>query len=317
MLISIVIPTYHSAKFIEKTFSAVEEYAAQFKRDVELVIVDDGSLDRTYEKLVFLAERSPISAKIIQLFTNRGQFRAMMAGLGHARGEVVITLDDDLEYHPNQIERFLEKFSDQPGEWDVLIGAPIMRKRSAYRNLGSWLTNEVNSVMFGKPRHLRSGSFRALSQEFVTRLLEYRTVNPILGPLIFKATRRVTNVTVEHQKGLRQSNYSMLSLVRTFSRNLQNFSEFPLRYISNLGLLTASVSFIAALLLVLQYLTGFPWKIKSPGWTSLIVSIWFLSGAVLASVGLIGQYVFRILEEVNKAPNSQVRRTFPPDRERS
>jgi len=307
MLISIVIPTYNSSGFIEETVSAIERYAAGSGHDFEVVIVDDGSLDGTYEKLKEVAGKSALDMTIVELFTNRGQFHALMAGLAHASGDYVVTFDDDLEYQPDQIDRLLKKFNDEPDRWDVVIGAPSFRKRKIWRNIGSWFTNQVNTIMYNKPKQLHSGGFRLMTGSFVKRMLEYRTANPILGPLIFKATRRVTNTLVEHQQGLRCSNYSLSSLIGVFYKNLQNFTDFPMRYITNIGFGISILSISASLFFVFQYITGIPWPIKSPGWTSLITSICFFSGLMLAAIGFLGQYVFRVLEEVNKTPNFQIR----------
>ena len=233
-----------------------------------------------------------------------------MAGLSHARGELVVTFDDDLEYSPSEIDKLIAPFETQPGRHDVVIGVAQERDRTMLRNWGSLVVNRVNTVMFNKPIHLKSSSFRAMTGEFARNLTDYKTANPVLGPLIFKATRRIINLPVEHQPGLRRSNYSFLGLVQTFYANILNFSEFPLRYMSRAGLMLAIASLAFAAFVLMQYLTGWPYPINAPGWTSLIVAISFFSGAILFSIGFLGQYVFRIIEEVNKAPNYQVRRFY-------
>jgi len=307
MLLSIVIPTYNASGFIDETISTIERYVTDSEYNFELVIVDDGSLDGTYEKLKEIAEKSFMEITVVQLFTNRGQFHALMAGLAYVSGDYVITFDDDLEYHPDQIDALVEKVVNEPNQWDVVIGVPNFRRRKLWRNIGSWFTNQINTIMYNKPRQLRSGGFRLMTCKFVKCMLEYRTANPILGPLIFKATRRVTNVLVEHQQGLRCSNYSLSSLISVFYRNLQNFTDFPARYIANIGFGISILSIGASLFFVFQYMTSIPWPIKSPGWTSLITSTCFFSGLILAAIGFLGQYVFRVLEEVNKTPNFQIR----------
>lgn len=310
MLISIVIPTYNSSGFIRETVSAIEAYVTGSEHDFEVIIVDDGSLDGTYEKLQEVAEKSFLKMTIVQLFTNRGQFHALMAGLAHASGDYAVTFDDDLEYQPDQIGCLLTKFNEEPGRWDVVIGVPESRDRSRWREMGSWAANRLNSMIFDKPSQLKSGCFRMMTKVFVIRLLEHKTANPLIGPLIYKTTRRITNVSVKHQRGLRPSNYTRTGLVKALFKNLQVFSEIPLRYVANSGIFISLLSVAAAFAFVIQYLTGFPWPIKAPGWTSLITGLCFFSGLILASVGFLGQYVYRILEEVNKTPNFQIRRLF-------
>jgi len=307
MFISLVIPTYHSESYIETTIREIERYVDESSHDFEIVFVDDGSLDGTFERVKVLALASSLNMKCIQLFMNRGQFHAIMAGIEQARGDYIVTLDDDLEYHPGQVDRLIETFEKSAGRLDVVIGVPKDEKRSIHRQFGSWLKNEMNTIMFNKPRHLRPGCFRMMSAEFAKKLLEFGTANPIIGPLIFKATRRIANVTVEHSPGLRTSNYSLGKLITTFLSIIQGFSEFPLRYISMSGLGLSAFSIMMAGYYMMRHLTGFPRPIKQLGWTSLIVTITFFSGAILFTLGFIGQYIYKIIEEVNKTPNYQIR----------
>jgi len=307
MFISIVMPTYHSEKFIAETMDEIGRYVASSGHRFEVVVVDDGSLDGTFEKLKEIAKDTDLDLRIIQLFTNRGQFHALMAGFAHARGDYMVTIDDDLEYPPDQIDRLIEVFLKHPGRYDVVIGVPEGERKNLIRRAGSFVKNEINTIMFQKPRHLRSGCFRMMTAELAGKLLEFRTANPIMGPLIFKATRRIANVRVTHRKGLRESNYSLGKLVNVFFNNLQNFSDFPLRYISASGLLLSFVSLLMTLYYLIRHFTGFPKPIKQLGWTSLIAAITFFSGAILFSLGFIGQYIFKIIEEVNKTPNYQIR----------
>ncbi len=307
MFISIIIPTYQSEQIIGKTLAEIEQYVSSSEHRFEVVVVDDGSLDGTFDRLSEFAEASDIDFRIIQLFTNRGQFHALMAGFAHAHGEYVVTFDDDLEYSPDQIGRLIELFKEEPGRLDVVIGIPAGKKRSLIREIGSYIKNEVNTIMFKKPRHLRAGCFRMMTAELAGKLLDFKTANPIIGPLIFKATRRIKNVTVIRRKGLRKSNYSLMKLINTFFYNLQNYSEFPLRYISSAGLMLSAISILMTIYYLIRHFTGFPRPIKALGWTSLIVTITFFSGAILFSLGFIGQYIFKIIEEVNKMPNYQIR----------
>ena len=99
----------------------------------------------------------------MELFRNTGRFHALMAGLSHARGELVVTFDDDLEYAPTEIDKLIAPFETQPGRHDVVIGVAQNADQNFVRNWGSALVNRVNTVMFNKPLHLRSSSFRAMT----------------------------------------------------------------------------------------------------------------------------------------------------------
>lgn len=310
MFISIVMPTYHSARFIDRTVAAIDTYVSGSGHRFELVAVDDGSIDGTFETLTGLVHSGALEVRVVQLFTNRGQFHALMAGIAHARGDYIVTFDDDLEYMPDQIDRLIAPFEDEPGHWDVVIGIPGEGRKGPVRRLGSAFKNEMNTIMFGKPRHLKAGCFRMMTAEFARKLTEFRTAHPVIGPLIFKATRRIKNVAVNQSEGLRKSTYSLRKLVATFLHNIQNFSDFPLHYISMAGLMLSALSVMLTVYYIVRYYTGFPRPIQQLGWTSLIVAITFFSGAILFSLGFIGQYIFKIIEEVNKTPNYQIRAVY-------
>jgi glycosyltransferase involved in cell wall biosynthesis len=310
MMLSIVIPTYNSATFIGDTLAACAAYAAEAAHAVEVIVVDDGSDDATFATIKEIAPRSPVRIIAVQLFRNRGQFHALMAGLQQATGDYIVTLDDDLEYHPNQIPRLLQALQEQPDAHDVIIGVPEVRRSSWLRRWGSSVANALNSTLVGKPRHLRTGTFRLMTGEVVRHLREFRTANPIMAQLIFRVTRRVTNVTVEHRAGLRPSNYSLRHLMQTMLRMTQLYSDLPMQYMMLGGLFLSALSILSGLLLVIRYITGFPRPIAMAGWTSTMVSIYFFSGLILFAVGMLGQYAFRIYEEVNKQPNFQVRDLF-------
>ncbi|MBZ0265848.1 glycosyltransferase [bacterium] len=317
MLLSIVIPTYNSSKFIDQTILAIDKFALDFEHKIEIVLVDDGSRDQTFIRSCEIANQCKINISIIQLFRNRGQFHALMAGLRHAKGDFIVTLDDDLEYLPSQIPTLLKCYEESESQVDVVIGVTNKRRRNPIRKFGTWLTNWMNSIMFGKPRNLQSGSFRLMTKDFNNRLIEHQTSNPIAGPLIYKTTQRIKNTIIVPNKGLRSSNYSFFKLISTFIRNIQNFSDFPLRYITVFGLVTATLAFASALFIVFQYFTGIPYPIRAAGWASTMVSIFFFSGAMMASIGLLGQYIFRIIEEVSQSPNYQIREVYVHKKEKS
>ena len=148
MFISLIIPTNHSEDFIEETISEIERYVSSSEHSFEVVVVDDGSLDGTFDKLSEISGKTKLNFRIIQLYTNRGQFQALMAGFANAGGEYVVTLDDDLEYHPGQIDLLIDTFVKEPGRYDVVIGVPKDVKKSLLRSAGSFVKNEVNTIQY-------------------------------------------------------------------------------------------------------------------------------------------------------------------------
>ena len=122
-------------------------WAASRSDVVEVVMVDDGSSDETFSTVRNWTANSTLDVRIVELFRNTGQFHALMAGLSHARGELVVTFDDDLEYAPTEIDKLIAPFETQPGRHDVVIGVAQERDRNFVRNWGSALVNRVNTVV--------------------------------------------------------------------------------------------------------------------------------------------------------------------------
>ena len=223
MRLSIVIPTYNSENFIKKTLDEVSIFQKEYGDSLEIIIVDDGSSDRTFQVVKEYFSEVDINVKLIQLFRNRGQASALIAGLEEAKGDYVITIDDDLEYIPSEITVMIDEI--ERTKLDVILGIPKADNRNLLRKMGSLLQKKMNVLIFGN-QNIRHSSFRIMTGVFVNTLLTYRTKNPTLGNMIFKLTRRVGNVNVATGTSLRNSNYSFFALVGQFleiSKTIQCF----------------------------------------------------------------------------------------------
>jgi glycosyltransferase involved in cell wall biosynthesis len=234
-----------------------------------------------------------------------GQFRALMCGFAHARGRYVVTMDDDLQHPPEEIEKLYRHLVEHP-ELDAVFGAYVAKQHSSGRNLGSLFVRTINTYIFHKPRDLVMSAFRCLRRELVDALLAHQTRYPVIGPLILSSTRRIANVSVKHdprRHGV--SNYRLSRLVRTTLDNVLNFSALPLQVISIIGVAVAGISFLLGVVfLAIRLLHG----TAPTGWTSLFLAINFYGGLSLLAVGVIGEYLVRILGESKGQPLYIVRR---------
>lgn len=302
---SVVIPCYRSAAWLPELAQRVLEVMAGLGEPFELLLVNDASTDDTWRVIEGLCAGHP-SVRGLDLFVNVGQYRATLCGLEHARGDFVLTLDDDFEHPPEEIPRLVRTLSDDP-ELDCVIAALVRRKYGLTRRAGSAVAQWLYAVMNGAPAGMRTSAFRAMRRSTAEAICAHRSARPILGAVVLGATSRIANVEVEH--GARRggaSGYSFLRLASILRDNVVNASPLPLRLVSALGVTAAGVSFALGIYCVVRYWAG---KISFPDPTAQVLLITFFGGMVLLSVGLIGEYVIRILHEVSGTPRYRLRRT--------
>ena len=308
--LSVVIPCYGTAKVLPELLTRLDTALAQMHVTYEVILVDDcagDDLDTAVEKEL---PQHP-HVRYIELMYNTGQFRALMCGLAHSRGRYVVTMDDDLQHPPEQIDKLYRHLRDC-SRLDAVFGAYAEKQHSAGRNLGSLFLRTVNTWIFHKPPDLVMSSFRCLSRPLVDTLLANRTRYPVIGALILSSTRRIENVIVQHDaRKYGKSNYSLAKLVRATLDNILSFSSLPLQAISIIGVCVSLLSFVLGAVYVVVHLVGGG---GVPGWTSLFLAINFYAGLGLLSVGVAGEYLLRILGESRGQPRYVVRREIGSDK---
>ena len=271
----------------------------------ELILVNDASPDETWTEIQRVATNYPF-VRAFDMFTNVGQFRALICGFEQARGRFIITMDDDLQHPPEEIPKLINAIRLQPG-MDCIMGIPREKKHSQIRNFGSQFMNWLNTLFFNKPPSLKLSSFRIMRRELVIHgICAHPTSKPIIGPLILKSTKRVANTETKHHLRTRgKSGYNLLKLTWLTLDNIFYNSTIPLKFLSLIGLISSLVSIIIVAFFLLCYVFGATKRI--PGFTTQVLLICFFGGASLFSIGLLGEYIIRILEEVTRPPRYVIR----------
>lgn len=231
--VSIVVPVYNSAATLASLIQRLTMVLDQEPETYEIVLVDDGSADDSWPVLQRLRAQSGSNLVTIQLMRNYGQHNALMCGLRHAQGRVVVTMDDDLQNPPEEIPKLLRHL--QASNADLVYGAPEDRNHAPWRNLGAALVLHFYRLVFKTP--ITPTPFRAMRRELVDSVKFYDLNYTFLDGLLAWCTRRVENVTVEHHpRAQGRSGYSISRLL-TMALNLYtNFSLLPLQLVSVLGL---------------------------------------------------------------------------------
>lgn len=305
MYVSIVIPCYRSGRSLPELIPQLVENLNTIERDYEIILVNDASPDNTWEVIEAISkEYSQVLG--IDLLSNRGQFRATMCGMDYAVGEIVVTMDDDLQHPPSAVLQLIAELEEWP-QVDCVFGAYRVKKHGRARNLGTAVKEHMFRILYGKPQEIQATSFRAMRRELATALSMQATRNPHLNALIFRSTRNLANVTVEHHERLTdRSGYSFLQLLSILIENVFRGSTVPLRMVSFSGFFSAASSCILASYYLLRYAMG---AVTVPGFETEVLLIIFFGGMTLLAIGLIGEYILRILDEVSGAPRYVVRRS--------
>lgn len=299
--LSFIIPLYHSAETIGGVVRDIE--ALSIDGGHEIVLVNDGSTDRTGEVCRELVRQAKVPITLVEHARNFGEHNAVLTGWRHARGAHLVNLDDDGQNPPGEAVRLWRHAKDTG--LDVVFGHYAMKQHSAWRNLGSWFTNRMTDWAVDKPAGFYLSSFRCVTAFVARKVSEYAGPYPYIDGLLLQVTQRIGSIAVRHEaRRAGKSTYTLRRLIRLWLSAWVNFSLLPLRVATALGLITAMAGLI-----------GFGWVVywritdQGPtfGWGSIMASLLVFSGTQLVLLGLIGEYVGRMFLTVNQRPQAVVR----------
>jgi len=305
--LSFVIPVYNS----EKTVGLVVERicamvgALETAYDFEIILVNDGSKDDSYEVCRQLVRQNE-HVKALDFSKNFGQANAIMAGLRQVTGDFVVCLDDDLQTPPEEVPQMLQKLI--LGKYDLVYGHYANKKHNFFRNFGTRVNAFMQTVMLGKPKHIATSSFFVARSFVVREVAKYDKPFPYIPGLFLQVTRNVGNIVVRHDtRKVGKSGYTIKKLLLLWLNGFTNFSVKPLRWATILGSLFAFVALVLMLFVLIRSITV-PSSVA--GWSSTIISVLFLGGVQLLSIGLLGEYIGRIYLSINKTPQYVVKESI-------
>lgn len=304
--LSLVIPVYGSEPVLPELLRRLQSMFDQQARpsgDYELILVCDCSPDRSWAVIRGLAQQYPWVRGIL-LRMNAGQHNALMAGFSHARGRVIVTMDDDLQHAPEDIPLLLAELAQGR---DVVYARFKSRKHAGWKVAGSRLNDLVAGYLMNKPKGLYLSPFRAMTADIRDDILRYQGPYVYVDGLILSVTRNIGTVDVDHhERYAGDSGYSLRKSISLWLKMATNFSIVPLRITSFVGLCFAGVGFVLALMLIIQKLTLDRMPI---GWSSLIVTVLIVGGVQLLALGMLGEYLGRVLLILNSRPQYVVGET--------
>ena len=302
-MISIVIPCYRSEKtigqVIERTINTIK---IDGRYDYELICVNDYSPDDTLEKLREIASKNK-NVKVVSLSRNFGQHGALMAGFHYIKGDIVLCLDDDGETPPEEMFSLIDKMIDE--NYDLVSARYEEDKRGPIRAIGSKISFAMSRILVGRPKDIQLNSFYVFRSYIIKEVLKYDNPYPFVHGLILRVTKNMANVDVKREKRITgDSGYTFRKLLGLWMNGFTAFSEKPLRLATYLGLISAFVGFLTAIIIMVK-------KIVNPempmGYASVMTVLMLMFGVIMLVLGLLGEYIGRMYISINNAPQFVVK----------
>ena len=295
--ISIVSPVYKAADIVDTLVAEIDKSLKTLGHSYEMILVDDRSPDNSWSKMQVLSTRNQ-HLKCVRLSRNFGQHSAIMAGLSVAKGEWIVVMDCDLQDKPDQI---IKLYAEAQRGFDVVLARRKNRKDSYLKKKGSYIFSKIFGFLTDMEYDNEIANFGIYHKKVISSVLRLDD-NIKFFPLFVKFVGfNTTSVVVEHQERFAgESSYSIGKLISLAFNTIISFSNKPLKLFVKFGLIISFLSFLTGLFYIYEAITN---KISVVGFSSIMVSIWFLSGVVITIVGITGIYVGKIFDQTKNRPS--------------
>lgn len=299
--ISVIVPVYNEERVLPRLFERLYAALDSFGERYEIIFVNDGSRDGSAQLLAAQFRARPDVTRVVLFNGNFGQHMAIMAGFEHVRGQIAITLDADLQNPPEEIPRLVAEI--RAGH-DYVGTIRRQREDSAFRRVASKAMNRLRERITRIEMTDQGCMLRAYDRALVDTLNACQEVNTFVPALAYTFAARPTEIVVSHEERFAgESKYSLYKLIRLNFDLMTGFSIVPLQWFSLVGIvLSLGAGALFALLLVRRFMLG----AEVEGVFTLFALMFFFIGIVLFGIGLMGEYVGRIQQEVRRRPRYRV-----------
>lgn len=296
--ISIVIPVHNEQEVLEELYTRLTKALDQLDKSFEIILTNDGSTDKSSQILKSMHERRPNQIRVIEFNGNFGQHMAIMAGFEHVRGQIIITMDADLQNPPEEIGKLVAAM--EAGH-DVVNTYRQNRQDSLWRLQVSKWHNKMRAWMMPKLKMRDEGCMlRAYARNIVDLMVSTGESNTFIPALALTYAANPTEVGVAHaERSAGTSSYNFYKLIRYNFDLVTGFSVFPLQVFTMIGVLISLASFAFVVYLFLRRLIVGP---EVEGVFTLFAILFFVLGIVLFGLGVVGEYIGRIYQEVRRRP---------------
>ena len=296
MIISIISPVYRAEKIIEKLVLEIQKAMISINVSYEIILVDDRSPDNSWPKMVELSNQNQ-TVKSIRLSRNFGQHPAIMAGLSIASGEWIVVMDCDLQDQPKEI---IKLYTAAQKGYDVVLARRTNRKDTFLKKLSSNVFSAIYGFFTDTKYDNEIANFGIYHKKVIQSILaisDYIKYFPLFVNFVgFKS------ISIEVEHAVRDSgstSYSLSKLISLAFNSIISFSNKPLKIFVKFGMVISILSFCIGTYYIVEALNH---KVEVLGYTSIIVSIWFLSGVIITTIGITGIYVGKIFDQTKNRP---------------
>ena len=294
--ISFVSPVYRAEKILEKLVSEIQNVMSGIQETYEIVLVDDRSPDNSWETMKDLSKKYA-EVKSIRLSRNFGQHPTIMAGLSQAQGEWVVVMDCDLQDQPKEVTKLYNKALEG---YDVVLAKRKQRQDSFFKKISSSIFSKIYGFFTDTKYDNEIANFGIYNKKVIDSILnisDYIKFFPLFVNFVGFSS---TTIEVEHSKREDgNSTYSLAKLLSLAFNTIISFSNKPLKLFVKFGMIISVLSFLFGLYNIYLSLKG---DIEILGYSSIIVSIWLLSGIIITTIGVTGIYVGKIFNQVKSRP---------------
>ena len=290
--ISIVSPVYKAEHILENLVAEIRLAMEQLGTTYEIVLVDDRSPDNGWMVLKAHSQKYP-QVRSLRLSRNFGQHPAIMAGLAHAKGDWVVVMDCDLQDQPKEI---LKLYTETQKGYEIVLARRTERQDSYFKKLSSKLFSALYSYFTDIDYDNEIANFGIYHKKVITAVLQVSDQIKFFPLFVKLAGFNSTSVSVEHAERFSgKSSYSLGKLLSLAFNTIISFSNKPLKLFVKFGLTISALAIVIGAYYIYQTLVH---KIAVPGYSSIIISIWFLSGVIITTIGVCGIYIGKIFDQV-------------------
>lgn len=295
--VSVIIPVYNEEEGLQVLFDRLYPAMDKLGKSYEIVFVNDGSKDRSAAILREQFQKRPDVTRVILFGANFGQHMAIMAGFEHCRGARIVTLDADLQNPPEEIGKLLSKMDEG---YDYVGSIRKQRSDSWWRHVASRAMNRLREKITRIKMTDQGCMLRAYNRHIVDAINSCKEVSTFIPALAYTFAQRPAEVVVEHEeRAAGESKYSLYSLIRLNFDLMTGFSLVPLQWFSMVGIAVSIFSAVFVVFLAIRRLIVGP---EAEGLFTLFAIAFFLIGVTLFGIGLLGEYIGRIYQQVRHRP---------------
>lgn len=293
---SIISPVYRAEKIVNKLVSEIQKTMALMEVSYEIILVDDRSPDNSWEEMKKISFNFP-EVKSIRLSRNFGQHPAIMAGLSQAKGEWIVVMDCDLQDQPKEIEKLYNKTKEG---FDVVLARRTNRQDGFLKKMSSSIFSKIYGFFTDTKYDNEIANFGIYNKKVIVSILEISDYIKFFPLFVDFVGYKSTSIVVEHaSRDSGATSYSFSKLISLAFNSILSFSNKPLKIFVKFGLIVSLASVCIGTYYIIEAINN---KIEVLGYTSIIVSIWFLSGIIITTIGVTGIYVGKIFDQTKNRP---------------